>query len=73
MCFSLFIMNLSKKGIVNKGIIPPKTIPSAAERIVGSKAAAIKSAKIWAITAPIIPAICPLEANFKSLLILHPL
>ena len=34
---------------------------------------AIKSAKICAITAPIIPAICPLEASFRSLLILQPL
>ena len=33
------------------GINPPKTIPKAAERIVGSKAAAIKSANICAITA----------------------
>ena len=57
MCCSLFVTYLSKMGIPSKGIAPPTTMPSAAERIVGSNAAAIRSAKICAITAPIIPAI----------------
>ena len=47
----------SNIGINNKGNSPPSIIPIAAVLIVGSSNEAIRSANIWATTAPIIPAI----------------
>ena len=59
MCDSLLVTYFSKKGINNSGIRPPNRIPKAADRMVGSSKEAIISARICAITAPIIPAIWP--------------
>ena len=51
-----FTIYLSRIGINNKGINPPKTIPKAAERKLGSSTDAIKSAITWATTTPKIQA-----------------
>ena len=52
--------------------MPPKTIPNAADLIVGSRRDAIRSTSIWAMTAPTIPAMCPLDVLLRSQFILQP-
>ena len=46
MCVSLFVTYFSRRGINKRGRSPPKSIPKAADRIVGSSKDAIISAKI---------------------------
>ena len=63
----LFIIYFSNKGIKGRTISPPRKIPKAASLKLGSIIEAIKSAHECAIITPIIPAIKPLEINFKNL------
>ena len=71
-CKSLLVTYFSKIGINNKGTMPPKTIPNAADLIVGSRRDVIRSSSIWAITAPTIQAMCPLDVLLRSRFILQP-
>ena len=62
----------SRNGLKMRGVKPPKTMPSVAGRILGSRRDATRSAMTWAKIAPRIPARKPLDSNFRNRLMLQP-
>ena len=72
MRYLLLIIYFSKNGMSGSTTNPPKKIPKALSLNEGSINAAIKSAHECAIITPTIPAMNPLEINFRNLLMLQP-
>jgi hypothetical protein len=55
----------SRKGINIRGVKPPKTMPRVADRMLGSRRDATRSAMTWAKMAPRMPATKPLDIFLK--------